>query len=63
MGFKKLNTTSCIINICSGKKRRKNKSMHSYSVMCDKTHINNSIRGRKICDEVYKESYNMCVTG
>ena len=36
--------------------------MHSYSVMCDKNHRNNSIRGRNICDEVYKESYNVCVT-
>ena len=62
MGFKKLHTTSCIINACSGNKRRKNKSMHSYSVMCDKNHINNYIRGRNICDEVYKESYNVCVT-
>ena len=25
-------------------------------------HRNNSIRGRNICDEVYKESYNVCVT-
>ena len=36
--------------------------MHSYSVMCDKKHRNNYIRGRNICDEVYKESYNVCVT-
>ena len=36
--------------------------MHSYSVMCDKNHRNNYIRGRNICDEVYKESYNVCVT-
>ena len=37
-GFKKkLHTTSCMINTCSGNKRRKNKYMHSYSVMCDKT--------------------------
>ena len=36
--------------------------MHRYSVMCDKNHINNYIRGRNICDEVYKESYNVCVT-
>ena len=36
--------------------------MHSYSVMCDKNHGNNSIRGRNIFDEVYKKSYNMCVT-
>ena len=28
--------------------RRKNKSMHSYSVMCDKDHRNNSIRGHNI---------------
>ena len=62
MGFKKLHTTSCIISTSSGYKRRKNKSMHSYSVMCDKDHRHNSIRGRNICDEVYKESYNVCVT-
>ena len=62
MGFKKLHTTSCIINTCSGNKRRKNTFMHSYSVMCDKKHRNNYIHGRNICDEVYKESYNMCVT-
>ena len=36
--------------------------MHSYSVMCDKNHRNNYIRWRNICDEVYKESYNVCVT-
>ena len=36
--------------------------MHSYSVMYDKNHINNYIRRRNICDEVYKESYNVCVT-
>ena len=36
--------------------------MHNYSVMCDKNNRNNSIRGRNICDEVYKESYNVCVT-
>ena len=30
--------------------------------MCDKKHINNLIRGRNICNEVYKESYNACVT-
>ena len=53
-GFQKLHTTSCIINTCSGNKRRNNKSMHSYSVMCDKNHRYNSIRGRNICDEVYK---------
>ena len=53
-GFKKLHTTSCIIKTCSWNKRRKNKSMHSYSVMGHKNHRNNSIRGRKICDEVYK---------
>ena len=54
-GFQnKLHTTSCIINTCSENKRRKNKSMHSYSVMCDKNHRNNYIRGRNICDEVYK---------
>ena len=46
---KKIHTTSCIINTCSGNKHRKNKSMHSYSVMCDKNHRNNSIRGRNIC--------------
>ena len=28
VGFKKLHTTSCIINTCSGNKHRKNKSMH-----------------------------------
>ena len=62
MGFKKLHTTSCINNTCSGNKRRKNKSMHSYSVMCDKNHSNNSIQGRNICEEVFKESYYVCVT-
>ena len=62
MGFKKLHTTSCIISTCSGYKCRNNKYMHSYSVMCDKDHRNNSIRGRNICDEVYIESYNVCVT-
>ena len=36
--------------------------MHIYSVMCDKNNRNNYIRGRNICDEVYKESYNVCVT-
>ena len=36
--------------------------MHSYSVMCDKNNINNYIRGRNICEEVYIESYNVCVT-
>ena len=36
--------------------------MHSYYVMCDKDHRNNSIRGHNIYDEVYKESYNVCVT-
>ena len=36
--------------------------MHSYSVVCDKNNRNNSIRGRNICDKVYKESYNVCVT-
>ena len=36
--------------------------MHSYSVVCDKNNRNNSIRGRNICDEVYKESYYVCVT-
>ena len=61
MGFKKLHTTPCIISTCSGYKRRKNKSMHSYSVMCGKEHRNNYIRGHNICDEVYKESYNVCV--
>ena len=35
--------------------------MHCYFVMCDKNHRNNYIRGRNICDEMYKESYNMCV--
>ena len=30
--------------------------------MCDKDHRNNNIRGHNICDEVYKESYNVCVT-
>ena len=30
--------------------------------MCDKDHINNYIRGHTICDEVYTESYNVCVT-
>ena len=30
--------------------------------MCDKKHRNNFIRGHNIFDEVYKESYNMCVT-
>ena len=43
-GFqKKLHTTSCIISTCSGYKRRNNKSMHNYSVMCEKDHRNNSI--------------------
>ena len=36
--------------------------MHNYSVMCDKNNRNNSIRGRNICEDVYKESYNVCVT-
>ena len=36
--------------------------MHNYSVMCDKNNRNNYIRGRNICDEVYNESYNVCVT-
>ena len=36
--------------------------MHMYSVMCDKDHRNNYIRGHIICDEVYNESYNVCVT-
>ena len=36
--------------------------MHSYSVMCDKNNRNNNIRGSNICDEVYKESCNVCVT-
>ena len=36
--------------------------MHSYSVMSDKNHRNNYMRGRNIFDEVYKKSYNMCVT-
>ena len=40
------------MNPCSGNKRRKNKYMHSYSVMCDKNHVYT----------VYKESYNVCVT-
>ena len=62
MGFQKLHTTSCIISTCSGYKRRKITSMHSQSVMCDKDHINNSIRGHTICDKLYKESYNVCVT-
>ena len=35
--------------------------MHSYSVVCDKNNRNNSIRGRNICEDVYKESY-VCVT-
>ena len=30
--------------------------------MCDKNHRKNYIRGRYICDEVYNESYNVCVT-
>ena len=30
--------------------------------MCEKDHINHSIRGHNICHEVYKESYNVCVT-
>ena len=38
-----------------------NISRHNYSVMCEKDHINNYIRGH-ICAEVYKESYNVCVT-
>ena len=36
--------------------------MHSYSVMCDKNNRNNSIRGRNICEDVYTESYKVCVT-
>ena len=36
--------------------------LSSYSVVCDKYHIHNSIRGYNICDGVYKGSYNMCVT-
>ena len=36
--------------------------MHNYSVMCDKNNRNNSIRGRNICEDVYKESYYVCVT-
>ena len=36
--------------------------MHSFSVMCDKDHRNNSIRGHNICDKVYKASYTVCVT-
>ena len=36
--------------------------MYSYSVMCEKDHRYNSIRGHNICDEMYKESYNVCVT-
>ena len=36
--------------------------MHSYCVMCNKDHINTSIRGRNICDKVYKKSYHVCVT-
>ena len=62
-GFQKQrHNTSRIISKCTGYRRRKNKYMHSYSVMCDKDHINNSIRGHNICDELYKESYNVCVT-
>ena len=30
--------------------------------MCDKDHRNNYIRGHNICDEVYTESCNVCVT-
>ena len=62
MGLKNLHTTSCIISTCSWYKRRNNKSMHSFSVLRDKDHRNNYIRGRNICDEVYKESNNVCVT-
>ena len=36
--------------------------MHRYSVICGKDHINKYIREHTICDEVYKESYNVCVT-
>ena len=30
--------------------------------MCDNDHINNYIRGHNISDEVYKDSYTVCVT-
>ena len=62
MGFKKLHTTSCIISTCSEYQLRNNKSRHTYSIMCEKDHRNNYKRGHYICDEVYKESYTVCVT-
>ena len=55
MSSKKLHTTSCIIRICSGYKRRNDKSMHSYSLMCEKYHIYNYIRRYNICDECTKK--------